>query len=90
VFEVDPGVRVAPDQDGEEESGEGGRQQQDDQAQEAAVAQGHERRVVRPASAEKEINLFAIESKINCSESKNFEKLFRVKKLKKIVPSQKI
>ena len=46
MLEVDPGVRVAPDEDGEEQSGQGRGQQHDDQAEEAAVAEGHQRRVV--------------------------------------------
>ena len=48
MLEVDPGVRVAPDEDGEEESGQGRRQQHDDHAEQAAVAQGHEGGVVGP------------------------------------------
>ena len=47
MFEVDPGVRVAPDEDGEEKSGERRREEHDDQPEQAAVADRDQRRVVR-------------------------------------------
>ena len=48
VLEVDPGVRVAPDQDGEDEGAQRGRDQHDHQAEQALVACGHECTVVQP------------------------------------------
>ncbi len=50
MFEVDPGVGVAPNQDGEEQSGQRWGEEHDDQAKEARVANRDQRSVVRSKS----------------------------------------
>ena len=47
VLEVDPSVRVAPDERREEQSGERYREEHEDEPDEAGVAEGHQRHVVR-------------------------------------------
>ena len=47
VLKVDPGVRVAPDERREEQSGEGHREEHEDEPDEAGVAEGYQRHVVR-------------------------------------------
>ena len=47
VLEVDPGVRVAPDERREEQPGERDREEHEDEPDEAGVAQGHQRHVIR-------------------------------------------
>ena len=47
VLEVDPSVRVAPDERREEQSGERHREEHEDEPDEAGVAEGHQRHVVR-------------------------------------------
>ena len=53
MLEVDPGVRVAPDENGEEQPGQCWGQQHDDQAEETAVADGNQSRIVRSAKEKK-------------------------------------
>ena len=48
VLEVDPGMRIAPDEEGEEEPGGGHGDQHQDQAEQAGVASGHKGSVVGP------------------------------------------
>lgn len=48
MFKVDPRVRVAPDEDGEEESGGRHRDQHQDQPEQGGVAGGHQSGVVGP------------------------------------------
>ncbi len=55
VLEVDPGVRVAPDEEGEEETGGGHRDQHQDQAEQAGVASGDKGSVVGPEREKLEI-----------------------------------
>ena len=53
MLEIDPGVRVAPNKNGEEQSGQCWGQQHDDQAKETAVADGDQSRIVRSANENK-------------------------------------
>ncbi len=55
VLEVDPSVRVAPDENGEEQSGKSRRQQHYDQTEEATVADGDQSRVVRSVKKDKNV-----------------------------------
>ena len=48
MLEVDPCVRVAPDEEGEEETGGGHGDQHQNQAEQAGVARGHQGSVVGP------------------------------------------
>ena len=47
MLEVNPGVRVAPDKRREEQSGQRDRQEHEYEPDEASVAQGNQRHVVR-------------------------------------------
>ena len=48
MLEVYPGVRVAPDEHGEEEGADGGREQHNHQTKQALVTGGHQRSVIQP------------------------------------------
>ena len=47
VLEVDPGVRVAPDEQGEDERADRGRDQHDDQPQQPGLAGRHQGAVIQ-------------------------------------------
>ena len=47
VLEVDPGVRVAPDEQGEDEGAHRGRDQHDDQPQQPGLAGRHQGAVIQ-------------------------------------------
>ena len=49
MLEVYPGVRVAPDEHGEEEGADGGREQHNHQTKQALVTGGHQRSVIQPS-----------------------------------------
>ena len=48
MFEVDPGVGVAPDEDGEEEGGDDSTDQHDEQSEESLSAGGIQSVIVEP------------------------------------------
>ena len=48
MFEINPGVGVAPDQDGEEESGDDGADQHDEQPEQSLTAGSVQGVVVEP------------------------------------------